>query len=355
MPDSLTTGLNCPRCGGIVPIPEGQVIVPCPYCELRSVVRGERGLRRYQLACRINPAQAGEALQRFLSSSLAIARDAATKSHLSESFLTFIPFWMAWGRGLGWALGEERVGSGDRKRYEPREVRIVEEMTWNRAACDVGEFGVNRVPLDRQPLDPFQAEALHRSGLVFEPAGLLGQAQQAADDDFRERLRRKGKLDRISQFFARVARRRMALVYYPLWMLRYQYRGRSFQVAIDGHSGKVLYGKAPGNTLYRAAVLVGGMALGAFLTVDVACGLLFLLSQTDSDGAEGLLAAAGITLVIGLGLMWTAYRKFRYGEQYEYQSEKKPASAASGDWTASLGDGAGTLGTILREIAEKGR
>jgi len=154
MPDP-TTGLTCPRCGGIVPIPEGQVIVQCPYCELRSVVRGERGLRRYQLACRINAAQAGEALRRFLSGSLAIARDAASKSHLSETFLTYIPFWMAWGRGLGWALGEERVGSGDHKRYEPREIRIMEEMTWNGAACDVGEFGVNRVPLDRQPLEPF--------------------------------------------------------------------------------------------------------------------------------------------------------------------------------------------------------
>jgi hypothetical protein len=355
MPDALTSGLNCPRCGGIVPIPEGRVIVQCPYCELRSVVRGERGLRRYQLACRVNQAQAGEALRRFLSGNLAIARDAASKSTLSESFLTFIPFWMAWGRGLGWALGEERVGSGDHKRYEPREVRIVEEMTWNCAACDVGEFGVNRVPLDRQPLDPFQADALHRSGLVFEPAGLQSQAEQASDTYFRERLRQKGKLDRISQFFARVARRRMALVYYPLWMLRYHYRGRAFQVAVDGHSGKVLFGKAPGNTLYRAGVLVGGMALGAFLSVDVASVLLYFLSQSDSDGAEGMLAAAGVALVVGLGLMWAAYRKFRYGEQYEYQSQKPMPGSDPGHWTAALGDGAGELGTLMRQMMGNGK
>ena len=46
-------GLACPRCGGVLSIPEGQVIVRCPYCDLRSYVRGERGLRRYQVPQRV--------------------------------------------------------------------------------------------------------------------------------------------------------------------------------------------------------------------------------------------------------------------------------------------------------------
>ena len=33
-------------------------------------------------------------------------------------------------------------------------------------------------------------------------------------------------------------------------------------------SGRVLYGKAPGNIYYRALMLVGGTALGAFVLVD---------------------------------------------------------------------------------------
>ena len=35
-------GLSCPRCGGMVPVPEGQVIVICPYCDQRSVVAAAR-------------------------------------------------------------------------------------------------------------------------------------------------------------------------------------------------------------------------------------------------------------------------------------------------------------------------
>ena len=53
-----THGLNCPNCGGVVPIPGGQVIVACPYCDMRSFVKGERGIQRYQVPHRVDRKQA---------------------------------------------------------------------------------------------------------------------------------------------------------------------------------------------------------------------------------------------------------------------------------------------------------
>lgn len=98
-------GLNCPKCGGIVPIPEGQVIVRCPYCDLRSVVRGQQGVRRYQVVCRIDREQAVKAMVQFLGSKMAIARDCKKTAQINEAFLAYLPFWMAWGRALGWVFG----------------------------------------------------------------------------------------------------------------------------------------------------------------------------------------------------------------------------------------------------------
>ena len=77
------------------------------------------------------------------------------RAQLEEAFLVYLPFWTVWSRAAAWAFGQEKVGSGDRARYEPREVRVVQEMTWNGAACDVGEFGVNQVPLSDGSLEPF--------------------------------------------------------------------------------------------------------------------------------------------------------------------------------------------------------
>lgn len=335
-------GLTCPKCGGIVPIPEGVVIVRCPYCELRSVVRGEHGLRRYQVPLRVDRQTVANAVNGFLGSNMAIAMDARGKARISEMFVAYLPFWAAWARAMGWVFGEREVGSGDSKRYEPREVRIAEDMSWNGAACDVGEFGVGQVPISDQQLEPYNPDALHRAGLVFEPVGSTTDADGAAKNTFQEAIRSKAGLSRISQAFTRMVRARLGLVYFPLWIARYLYRGRAYQVVVDGYTGKVLYGKAPGNTLYRAAILVGGMAAGALVSIDIPW---FIVASTSSsskgDNSIGFAIAA---FLAGIAMMWGAYRAFRYGEQYEYHSGPKQVTGAVGsDLVKTMKDAASIL------------
>ena len=219
-----------------------------------------------------------------------------------------------WARVGAWVFGEKRVGSGDDARYEPREMRVVQDMTWNSAACDVGEFGVQQVSTVESGLEPFNPEALHSRGMVFEPVGSFSEARQEAEEQFQAEVEKKSGLDRLAQVFVRLVRRRYALVYHPLWVLRYLFRGRAFQVVVDGYSGEVLYGKAPGNTLYRAAALVLGMAFGAFLAID---GPAFILSASNGD-SDILWPVLGL-MAVGGGIMYAGYRAFRHTEQYEYR------------------------------------
>ncbi len=321
-----THGLACPNCGGVVPILEGQVIVQCPYCDLRSVVRGERGLQRYQIPRRIDRQKAIGAMQAFLGGHRAIAGDTLKLARLNEAFVAYLPFWASWAHVLGWVFGQKRVRQGESTTYKPREVKVVQDMNWNSAACDVGEFGVESVTLAGQPLEAFNPDVLHTSGLVFEPVGSVSEARTAARQDFTNRTEKAAGLNRIAQVFVRFIRERFGLVYYPLWVLRYLYRGRSFQVVVDGYSGRVLYGKAPGNTLYRAAMLVGGMALGAFLAIDGSAISFYIASQTEGDSVSAFIVGGFALLAAGFGVIGAAYRTFRYGEQFEYRSGKKSSA-----------------------------
>jgi hypothetical protein len=239
---------------------------------------------------------------------------------LQEIFLSYVPFWANWSQVIGWVLGEEKVGSGDDAHYEPREVKQAEAMTWNKVACDVGEFGVEAIPLIDPELLPFDADKLHANGMVFEPVGSISDARGESEDDFRQRVEDKANLDRISQVFTRFLKQRMGLVYYPLWIIRYLYHGRAYQIVVDGNSGKTLYGKAPGDTLYRSAFLVFGMAIGALLSIDLACGAVWMGSRlNDNDWLFGI--GIGL-LVVGIAVMRRAYRKYRFGEIYEYRAYK---------------------------------
>ncbi len=288
-------------------------------------MRGDRGFPQYQIPLQVNRDAALQALRGFFSSHSAIAADAARQATLEEAFLAHLPFWAAWARVLGWVFGQKRVRQGEHTHYKPREIKFDQDVSWNGAACDVGEFGVGSISLTGRPLQPMDAEALHASGMVFEPVGSASDAASAAEQDFTSRVSRSSALDRVAQVFIRFIRRRFGLVYYPLWVLRYLYRGRAFQVVVDGFSGEVLYGKAPGNTLYRAAMLVGGMALGAVLAVDGSAAAFAIAANTDGDAPGALFVGGLALLVIGFGLMGAAYRTFRFGEQFEYRRDA-PAS-----------------------------
>ncbi len=235
---------------------------------------------------------------------------------MSELFLVHLPFWAVWARGVAWAFGQVQVGSGENRRYEPREKRAVSELSWNAPACEVGEFGVQRIALEGRPLEPFNAAGLHGSGMVFEPLGSASAALETARSQFEQELKRDTQLDRTEQQFMRLAHTQLGMVYYPLWVLRYLYHGRSFQAVIDGFNGEVLYARAPGSVGYRAAALIGGMAAGAALAVDVPG--LVLLSSSGNNENDVPWVIALIAVVAGVGLMTAGYRTFRHSEHHEY-------------------------------------
>lgn len=339
-------GLACPNCQGRLQIAEGVRIIRCPYCDLRSLVRGERGVLRYQVPRRLDRAAALEKAKGFLRG-LDRAPGLSSRADFTDLFVVYLPFWSEWAEVAAWFFGKKKVGSGKNRRLVPKEVRLVGTRTWNQAACDVQEFGVNDVSLAGQTLQAFEAEALHADGMVFEPVTAAGvawaEAAAAIDGD----VRSKAKLDVIaSERIERLGGRR-ALVYFPLWVARYTFRDRAYQIVLDGTSGKVLYGKAPGNIWFRAAALVGGFALGALLLVD-GTALAGRLVWNSDDSDSFLIVLAPIAL--GGALMLAAYRRFRFGELLEHRVTFRRKRAE----TSALGD-LRMWGELTRELTGAGK
>ncbi len=307
--------LNCPRCGGMVPIPDGQTIVICPFCNLRSVVSGEHGLRWYQAPVRVDREQAETAFKEFLDSTKDIAADAARKARSNEVILIHLPFWAVWGGVAGHFLGY----TDKDKEIRPLEKHTVENLAWNVAACDVGEFGVSHINLEGCLLEPFDSEALHRAGMVFEPLGSAKEISEAAQDKLIDQLITSHKQPNASQEFARIIESCMGLVYYPLWVVRYLYNGRVFQVVVDGYSGEVLYGQAPANTLHRATVMVFKMALGSIM-VAAAAGLanIFIKNIQISLFCIAVALPWLVLLVYGAAFMYHAWDKYKYRGHYKF-------------------------------------
>jgi peptidoglycan/LPS O-acetylase OafA/YrhL len=117
----------------------------------------------------------------------------------------------------------------------------------------------------------------------------------------------------ISNTHVVVFRETMALLYYPLWLLRYQQGARHCRVVVDGRNGSINAGIAPADTRKQVATLaaqVGALAIAA--------AVLLFFGVTRESGRASLLAAAVIVSVAAvlLGCRFRAEKEVEYHEPF---------------------------------------
>ena len=86
---------------------------------------------------------------------------------------------------------------------------------------------------------------------------------------------------------------RSHLLYYPVYLVRFRYRGRLFRISLDGHDGSVIDAHLPVAPRAQVAALLGG-ALGAALLTAAPLRLL-------------LFPPAGISELGGLARLWALW------------------------------------------------
>ena len=302
-------GLSCPSCAGALDVDAGLRVIVCPYCESTLLALSEVGLRRWSVRPRIDSAAAREVARQWLSKGWRRDRRLRREASQGEALLAFLPFFRMQADAVGFALGTEQrrrtVGSGKHRRTETYEVdveRSVEKsFDCTFPALDVAEWGVQRVDLRNDTLVPFELDGLRRSGMVFPPTGSEMEIKEA----FRRQLERMADpargLKKVRFRFLETLRERFSVIYYPLWIIRYRFENRSYQILVDGEDGSLVYGKAPGNDLYRAVMMVLSQAGALFVATTL------LRFVGFNFGGLALVGA-----MVFAALLW-GWKRFRHG------------------------------------------
>ena len=320
-------GLSCPSCGGAVPFSEGMRITTCVACGTPLLAQGDLGHPSYAVPL---SARREDVVARLAAwwRELDKARDLAATARVTEAFPVFVPVWRVTGRVVGWVLGEVKKEMDKKTTFVPVERRVLTRCDVNRAACDLGELGISSVELSSAILDPFQDEAIEKQGMVFRPLVPAGEVRAFAEAEFLDRGRRAAGVHRVTQAFLHVVGVSQSLVYFPLWVVRYAYRGRMYQATADGATGALLFARAPGNDVYRVLCFVFGIAGGNFLLTSTLRGLLF------DDFAPYLIVA-----IVSAGLMYWGYRRLRYGAEVTIGDEESLVRTTRSLWNAASAAG----------------
>jgi hypothetical protein len=242
-----------------------------------------------------------------------IRKDPALKkeARYQEAFLAWFPFVRARLDVVGWVLGirEKKVKRGNTWKTvrEPVEREIERAVDLTMPAADMAEFGVHRIDLAGDEVQPLDDELLRSRGMVFRPSRSLEETAAELSEREIARIQLANRLDRVTFSWLASIRRRVALVYYPLWVVRYGFRGRTYQVLIDAEDGSLAYGKAPGNHFYRAFSLVGACAAACFV------GTTLLQNAGSFLRSENGLMGLGMIGLAMAGIVYWGYSQFRHG------------------------------------------
>ncbi len=307
----VLTGLTCASCGGTVDVTEGRTNVECRFCGTPQAVVGTRGIVRLMVLDRLDRSEAGRVVRSWFKRGIAKEPRLKKEATLQEAFLAWFPFVRTRLDIIGWILGIElkKVKRGNRWETKkiPVERAVEKSVDLTMPASEMAEFGVHRVNLAGDEVLPLDDDLLRSRGMVFRPSRSLEEIGDRLGERGMNTAERRGRPDRVSFSWLATMRRRVALVYYPMWVIRYGFRGRTYQVLVDAEDGSLAYGKAPGNHLWRAFCLVASCGAAAFV------GTTFLqhadVVLRSDDGFKGL-AIVGLVLA---GLVYWGYRQFRHG------------------------------------------
>jgi len=305
-------GLTCPSCGGTLDVAEGWTNITCKYCDTPLALLGERGVLRLMVLDKLDRRQAESVVRRWLSRGVRKAPALKREAKVEEAFLAWFPFVRLRFDLVGWILGEnvERQKRGNRwvDVKKPVELEIERAVERNVPAGEMAEFGVQRVDLRGDEILPMNEELLARRGMVFRPTKAAPELARELADAVVQGISRRTGPDRVTFSWLAPVRKRIGVLHYPLWVFRYSFRGRTYQVLVDAEGGEIAYGKAPGNHLYRAASLTAATAGACFLGTTFLQNAGRILSHSDNP----LMILGLLGLAMAVMVSW-GYRQFRHG------------------------------------------
>jgi hypothetical protein len=318
-PGARLRSVSCPRCAGRLVVRDGDGSVWCDSCGMPFRVVSSGGFERRYFPVKVEKLLAVGKAAGWLRTWSEVPDDIG-ESCFVDARLLYVPIWEVRAYVVGWEFGKKfrtktdviHVGGEDQVRTRMVE-EAVEDGFFNerrlyREATDLSGLGMGRPHITGRDLTlPYLAGELESHASVLEADRALEQVREQARRSF---LRPPtGTFTRRAHLF--LIRESAALIYYPLWSLRYEYRGRAYDMTVDGRNGEVHSARAPADNRARLAGLLASLAA-------LAVGLALLVSAWESwEGGRQPVAYGVLAVVVASVTILWRFRLVREVEHHE--------------------------------------
>jgi hypothetical protein len=237
--------ISCSHCGAPVEFKPGEIIATCKYCGFTTVIETGRAFtfEHSLLLNRYDETQIEEPIRNWMRSGFLKPPDLAKKSKILEKNLVYLPFWVV-------SVEAKTTYKGIFERIAPpivKEGKIQKEYNWLVLAREAAGFPTReydvplegKIPYDFRKIEGF-AKVLN-SEIDRDEAVELAKQQIEAH----HRYLLQQDVDKIVEMHTEINVKQAVYLHAPVWFVKYEYKGKTYQLIMDGAAGMALKGDIP--------------------------------------------------------------------------------------------------------------
>ncbi len=237
--------IKCSHCGAPVEFKPGEIIATCRYCGFTTVIETGQAftfehsliLNRFDLKSIDGP------IRNWMSGGFLKPGDLAKKSKIAERDLVYVPFWVV-------SVEAKSTYKGIFERIAPaivKEGTISKEYDWLVLAREASGFPTREYQVPLEGKIPFDFRKIEGFAKLLNSEMDRDVALEVAKQQIEEhhRFLLQQDVDKIVEIKTEVTAKQEVYLHAPIWFIKYEYKGKVYQLILEGTVGIALQGDIP--------------------------------------------------------------------------------------------------------------
>jgi len=237
--------IKCSHCGAPIAFEPGEILATCKYCGFTVVIEtGQTFTYGHSLLLnKYDPTQVEEQIREWMRGGFMKPSDLARKAKIAEKELIYLPFWVV-------SVDARSSYKGIFERITPavaKEGTIEKDYDWLVLARKAAVFPTRdyEVPLEGKIAYDFRRIEGFAKVFNSEIDKTEAEEQAKAEIENNHRFLAQQDVDKIIEMRTEIKVEETVYLHAPIWFIKYDYKGKTYQLILDGSTGSVIRGDIP--------------------------------------------------------------------------------------------------------------
>jgi hypothetical protein len=241
----IAEGVSCPNCGAPLKLAAGEVIVTCQYCAaaLNMAVGKKYFLRHSIIPNKYSPEQISSMAKQWMGTGFLKPEDLARKSSIREMNLTFLPFFV-----VHLSAHSNYEGMLTRTgQHIPKKGDFTREYHWKILGRRASAFPTKEYEIPLSGKVEFDLTHVSKNAKFLNAEMDEREAHTILRQEIEEHHKYllSSEMDVLQSINTGLEIKNTEFVHAPVWFLKYEYKGKLYELLFDGASGDTIKGDIP--------------------------------------------------------------------------------------------------------------